>query len=334
MNWKNGFSGRYYMELVDTATWRDIQRIEITGGTISRSGGDLMEAADIDVTELPEGSDRWVRIYLDARQEDEGDRVAIFTGLLTAPSADWNGKRKSHRTECYSVLKPADDVLLQRGWYAPAGTNGAALAAELLSIGAAPVVYDDYAPTISETIVAEDGETNLSMARKIIDSIGWRIRISGNGEIRVCAKASEAAATFDALENDFVELQLSDRIDWFSCPNVFRAVSGDLTAVARDDDPDSPFSTVSRGREIWAEETNCTLNLNEGITEYALRRLKEEQSPARTADYARRFHPELTVGDIVKLHYPAQNIDSDFRIVSQNIELKYGARTSEEAEQV
>ena len=334
MNWTTGFSARYYMELVDAASWRDIERYDITGGSIARSAGDLMEAADIDMTEIPGGGDAWVRVYLDARQGDSGDRQALFTGLLSAPTATWDGVRKTYKTECYSVLKPPADVLLSRGWYAPAGTVGATLAAELLSVGAAPVSCDNGSPRLVTAVVAENGETHLSMARKILAAIDWRIRISGNGEIHVCPKAASPSATFDALENDIVELAVTDSRNWFSCPNVFRAISGDLMAIARDDDPNSPLSTVSRGREIWREEANCALSDNENIAAYALRRLAEEQAPVRTVSYARRYQPDVYIGDIVTLNHPAQGISGEFRITSQKIELGYGARTTEEAQEV
>ena len=40
------------------------------------------------------------------------------------------------------------------------------------------------------------------------------------------------------------------------------------------------------------------------------------------------------VGDMVRLHYPAQGLDGLFRVKSQNIELGYNARTTEEVEAV
>lgn len=331
MNWNKGFSARYYMTLVDPDTWRDVQRYEITGGSVSRAAGNLMEAADIDMTDTPQ-SESWIRIYLDASQQDAGARPALFTGLLSTPATKWTGSRRSYQAECYSVLQPAADVLLQRGWFASAGMDGAKLIAGLLSCGPAPVTYEEGSPILSDSIVAEDQETNLSMAQKILEAIGWRIRITGPGEINVCPKANEPSALFDAFENDCIEMSITDTLDRFNCPNVFRATYGDVSAVARDDDPESPLSTFARRREVWKEESVSLLNANETVAEYALRRLKEEQSPSRTAQYARRFRPDITVGDIVTLHHPAQNIEGNFRITSQKIDLGYGARTTEEAE--
>lgn len=335
MNWRKGFTARYYYTIVDPMTWRDTERHELTGGSISKTAEALMESADMDITTIPRTGELWIRIWLDASQRGSAENEALFTGLMAVPEVEWDGYRKTYKAECYSVLKPADDVLLPRGWYVPAGTNGAYAAMELLEdAGPAPVTREANAPTLAAPIVAEDGETNLSMAIKIVNAVGWRFRIGGDGNITICPKAEEPSIRLSAEDNDMVEMALVDKKDWFSCPNVFRATFNGVTAIARDDKTSSPYSTVSRGREIWKEETDCALGDTESIEEYVVRRLREEQSPARICSYARRFYPDIYPGDIVQLHYPAQDIDGDFRIRSQQIELGYNARTEEESEAV
>lgn len=331
MNWANGFAARYTYTIVDSSSWRDLETYDMTGGSIMKFEDGLMESADMDITELPTEGEVWVRIYLNATTTSDGAREALFTGLLQVPATDWEGSRESHTAELYSVLKPAEDVHMAKGWYAPAGANGAAMAAELLSVGAAPVEYAENAPTLTNAVIAENNETNLTMAQKLVAAIGWRMRISGDGVIHIVPKATERSAVFDPLENDIMELSVTDTRDWYSCPNVLRVTIGDMTAIARDDDPDSPYSTASRGREIWEDESSASLNDGESIEEYALRRLKELQSPARAVSYIRRYVPDVYPGDIVGIHHPAQRIDDDFRVASQKIDLGYGARTSEEA---
>ena len=150
------------------------------------------------------------------------------------------------------------------------------------------------------------------------------------GEIIIEPVQKDPIVLFNSLDNDVIELSLNVSYDWYSCPNVYRAVSGDTVAVARDDDPDSKFSTVNRGREIWVEDTDCYLNEEETIADYAKRRLKEEQQVSYTMSYKRRFDPDVTVGDIATINYPEQDIFGNFLITSQDIELNYGAKTSEE----
>lgn len=332
MIWSDGFSSSYYITIVDPDTWRDIDRMEITGGQIERSTDALLESADIDMTEPPPSREAWVRIWLDADQ-DGVTHVPLFTGLTSAPSRDIDGRRESYKVECYSVLKPIDDILTERGYYIPANVPAPQAAERLLKTGIAPVNVSPSAnpSRLTEAIIAEDGETNLTLAQKVLEAVGWRIRIDGYGTINVEPSNDEVKAVFDVNGNDVIEMQVTDECDWYSCPNVLRAISGDLTAIARDDNPKSSLSTVARGREIWAEESSVNLGTNESLSAYAYRRLKALQSPARTVSYTRRFDPDVNVGDIVRINHPEIGINGEFRVTSQSLELGYGCRTEEEA---
>lgn len=332
MIWSEGFTGSYYITLVDPVSWRDMNRMEIYGGSVERSDEGLMQSADLDMKELPDDGETWVRVWMDA---DQGgiEHVALFTGLTTAPSRDIDGLRESFKVECYSVLKAPDDIYLKRGEYIPAEVHAPQAAAKLLRAGPAPVEVaevDEY-PTLQGAIIGEDDETALSMAQKVLDAIGWKIRVDGRGVIHLEPKSMDIVDVFDAVANDIMELTITDACDWFSCPNVLRCISDDLTAIARDDDPNSPLSTVRRGREVWAQETNVSLGTNQSLASYARDRLKELQNPARTAEYARRFDPDVEVGSLVRISHPEIGIDGMFRIKSQSMELSYGCRTSETA---
>lgn len=329
MKWEKGFTARYTCTIVDPHTWRDIGQVNIVSGDISNSAESLRTSASLDTKEYL--GEQWIRLYLEARQEGEAsERVPLFTGLTSSPEKDMEGLRETYSVDCYSVLKPAEDILLQRGYYAPAGASGADLAKKLISVGGVIVTLEEGSPKLSEAIVAEDGESRLSMADKIITAIGWRLRVNGDGSVHIEPSSSEAVARFDPNDQDSIEPKVTEKYDWFVCPNVFRAVSGDTVAIARDDNPDSSLSTVSRGREIWMEDTSVTLNDGESLAAYASRRLKEEQSPSKTISYSRRFNPDLHVGDVIRMNY--KNLSGTYRVTSQKITLGAGGKTSEEAE--
>lgn len=334
MNWNSGFSALYEMKKVDPVSWLDAGAFDLTGGTVNRSDDDLQESASIAMTQDPR--ECWIRIYLKARQNGGSSRVPVFTGLTSTPQRDIDGIRESFQAVCYSVLKPAADVLVPCGYYVPAGAEGARVAAQLLRVGPAPVTFIDDGPKLLEPIVAEETDTNLSIAQQIVRAIGWRIRIGGDGSISIEPQASQVSARFDTMDNDSIELKMTDAQDWYSVPNCYRVSSGDQYAVARDDDPDSPLSTVARQAsrggtgEIWAGESGVSLGDNESLAEYAVRKLKEAQAPARKVSYTRRFNPDVTVGDLVSLRYAANGIDGIFRVSRQTITLGYGAKTQEE----
>lgn len=334
MDWSKGYSSRFYMSIVDPSSWRDTETIKITGGKVSRSSDGLMQSADVECNRYDQTRERYVRIYMDIDQGGAHAHVPIFTGLATSPDRDIDGRAVSHSVACYSVLKPCDDIALPRGWYAPQGGSGAQIVGRLLSVSPAPVSVEGESPTLVAPLIAEDGETNLSMVWKILEAINWRLRINGNGEITVEPKPTESAVTFDPLEFDVLETKLSVTKDWYSCPNVLMCICDDFSAVVRDDDIESPLSIETRGREVWNVETDCDISSGESIGAYAKRRLKELQTVQKEISYDRRYVPEVYPGDVVTLHYPEQELVGDFRIESQSITLGYSARTSERASEV
>ena len=329
MIWSKGYSSSYYMTIVDPSTWRDLSRVDITNGSIDRVSTGLLNSGSVTVTEWDRG-ETYVRVYLDTRQGDSSEHIPLITGLTSVPEKQMNGVVKSYNVQIYSVLKPLEDILLPRGWYAPAGSDGAKVISELMKVTPAPVEVTGEAPRLSEAIIAEENETYLSMTEKILLAINWRVRLKGDGTIELTDKASSVSINFDPVNADYIEPDVSIERDWFNCPNVFRATSGNLSGIARDDDPDSPLSTVSRGREIWRNETASDFNTGETIAEYASRRLKEEQQFATTARYARRFVPDIYPSDIVYLMYPEQALQGAYVIDNQSVALGYAARTTEE----
>lgn len=334
MNWNSGFAALYEIKKVDPVSFLDTGILRFTAGTIDRTEDGLMQSADLTMTENP--GECWVRVYLKARQESGSDCVAIFTGLTSAPERTLDGLRTTYNVACYSVLKPVDDVLVPRGYYAPSGANGPQLIYDLLRIGPAPVVIDGDGPQLKDSIVAEADMSRLDMAWLILNAIGWRLRIEGDGTIHICESASDPIAVFDTSENDVIELALTDTEDWFAVPNCIRVVSGNSYVEYKDDDPNSKISTVGRkanrggNGEIWMNDTASTIGSNESLAEYAIRILTDSQSTARMVSYSRRYRPGVLVSDLVMLHLPNVGIDGTFKVKRQTITLGYGCRTSEE----
>ena len=332
IEWNKGYEASYYMSVVDSATWRDIERIEITGGSITLDDDQgLRGSASLSCTDYDYGIEQWVRIWLDVEQSGSYDHVPLFTGLATSPKHKTKGTLVTNSLECYSVLSAVEAVDLLRGWYAPAGRRSGDIIRELLeSSTPAPVIVEEDSPILEDYIIADDNETHLSMVYKILTSMGnWRLRVDGRGEIHVMPVSTSPVAVFDAVDNDVIETEIDIDNDRFSCPNVFIAIQDDLMAVARDENPNSDLSVDIRGREVWAKESGVQLMENETIEEYAARRLAESQKSYITAQYNRRFIPDVLPGDVVSIYYPNNGLYGPFAVSSQNIDLSYAAKTSE-----
>lgn len=341
IDWSKGLSARYYATFIDPKTWRDIGTFDFISGSISVSNSGTRGSADIKCKDFDSTTERWIRIYMDARQGDNAELVPLFTGMASLPSINYEGRLSSNNVQCYSVLSPAEKILLPLGWYVHPGANGAATIKDLISDSTfAPIIIENESPILSESIVAESNESRLSMIDKILNAMNWQMKIDGDGTIRLSENIDNKKIsdyikdTFDNNNNDIFELSLTMTNDWFNVPNVFRAVGSGVTAISRDEDPNSPFSIPRRGREIWMEEHGCVLKDNEKISTYADRRLKEEQNVHKTIDYSRRFKPGINIGDIVKINYPEQKVSGIFRIKSQSLTIGYGISVSEQVEEV
>ena len=332
MQWDKGYKAVYYAMTVNPKTWADEERIEIESGSINREPTGLRGSASF--TSIAEGfNERLIRIYIDAVQDEDIEHVPIFTGYAVSPTIDVEGTITKQKYDCYSVLKPADDILLERGWYAPLGANSVALISNLLSVTKAPIVSSEVGvKSLENYIVAEDNETRLTMTDKILKAIDCELVINGNGEITIRNKRYKADIVFDPETNDIIEPSFSITNDWYEVPNVLRVVMDDVSAIARDDSEKSIYSTVNRGREIWAQESSADLTIGDTLAEYARRRLKELQSVGTQVSYTRRFLPTLGVCDVVGIRY--ELLDGLYRIVEQNITLGHNLTTSETADRI
>lgn len=333
MDWSKGYEARYYLSILDKETMRDMDTLEITSGSISRTLTDLRESASIECVRYPyNNEEKYIRIWLDTKQESDSSHIPLFTGIATSPRDKYTGTLRTNSVETYSILKIAEDVLLSKGWYAPVDANGAKVVKTLLSMINVDITIapSEEEPILSQSIIAEQNENHRSMADKILSAIDWRLKIDGYGNITIAPLDETPKVIFDSNENDVIETSVDITYDWYSAPNILRASIDDTSAIARDDNPNSPLSTVNRGREVWFEDTDVNLNNNETLADYAKRMLKTYQQVSTTISYDRRYWPNVYPGDIIGLNYPAQNISGEFLISSQTITLGPNAKTSEE----
>lgn len=345
MDWSKGYNARYYATIVDRKTMKDVNtdntsksKIGLIDGTIQRSYEGLRESADLTCENYSIEKETYIRVWLDTYQNGGFSHTPLFTGIASSPGRNINGNVERTSMQCYSMLKLADDILLPRGWYAPYDASVEDLLRFLLAPVGTEIEIKAETPKLKYSIISEAGETRLTMADKIISSIEWKMRLDGLGNIIIepadAKSLNVEKVVFGSSENDIIEPTLSIEYDWFNSPNIVRVIVDNQYAVARDDDPESPLSTVSRGREVWLEDTSMEINANESISKYAIRKLKEYQAASVSISYDRRYMPDIYPYDTVRLNYPAQNIFGLFIIKSQTITLGFNAKTSEEVVQI
>ena len=106
------------------------------------------------------------------------------------------------------------------------------------------------------------------------------------------------------------------------------------TARIVNDDPNSPTSTVNRGREILYRETSPNIQgipSVEQINEYAEALLEELSSVEYQVSYKHGYCP-VRVGDCVRLNYERADLkDVKAKVISQSINCETSCSVDETA---
>ena len=153
MDWTKGYTASYYACIVDPITWRDLERFELESGSINRTDSGLLQSADISCIDYEHGSDKWIRIWMDTEQPGTGEHNAIFTGLTSTPKFETKGGGYTDcKIQCYSVLKPAEDVPPPLGYYAAKGLISGDIIRNLLDPCPAPLIIDEDTPRLAQHI--------------------------------------------------------------------------------------------------------------------------------------------------------------------------------------
>lgn len=126
--------------------------------------------------------------------------------------------------------------------------------------------------------------------------------------------------------------------DLYGIPNVVEVIYADaehyIESRVVNDDPNSPVSTVARGREIVQRVINPDIHGNpsqEVVDRYAEDVLSALSSVEYTVSYTHGYCP-VRVGDCVRLNYTRAGLkDIKAKVVSQSIRCETGCYVSEKA---
>lgn len=318
---------------VNPSTWEDaevlrgIGSVEVTRdrtAALLESGGMVTCGSPALLAER----ETWVRIEMLAEQGAEVERVPLAT-LLAVPGESQEGRRRRELDiDCRSVLAPASDETVRVGSYYAAGSDAAAYARDLLSCGPAPVECEGEF-RMSEHIVFAAGTSRLEAAWQVCDAGGWRIRIACDGRVTVGPMPTKPLPTAWGMRmlGKYVRVPRGDAV-----PNRYRAILGTQTAVATDEDPQSPTSRRARGRYVDETDTSPVPRPGETLREYAERRLRERIAEESRLVYQREWQPDALPSDVIRGGAIRADFEDDYRIRSQTLRCGRGVVVTETAE--
>ena len=346
VDWTSSMQQTYEYYIVDPGTWQDVQKIDtVISCTIDR---DLNAATLGSATfDLAESIDEcYIRVYLVTIQNGVTERHPLGTCLVQTPYTGFDGKTKEISVDAYTPLLEIKEKHPPIGYYVKKDANILTEAYKITrECTRSPVVEPMCEKTRYDNFVADTSDTWLDFLTDLLAEAEYRFELDEMGRILFTPVQDTASLqpiwTYDDDNSSILCPELSLDHDLYGIPNVVEVVfsPSDITreplyARIVNDDPNSPISTVRRGREIVYRDLEPNIGENptqELIDQYAKQLLRELSTMEYTIAYTHGYCP-VRVGDCIMLNYSRAGLTNvKAKVVSQSIDCKPGCLVTEEA---
>lgn len=348
-DWTKSMQQTYEYYIVDPGTWQDVTPIDtVKSSTINRDfESETLGSATFDVTDAL--GECYIRVYLITVQNGITEKHPLGTFLVQTPSSSFNGKIRSVSMDAYTPLLELKESPPPLGYYIPKNSN---IMSESYRITRehlrAPVVKTSCETNLYNNFVANTDDTWLSFVSDLTANAKYYLDLDEMGRVLFSPKQDTASLTPVWTYNDdnssILTSDISMEHDLYGVPNVVEVIYSDdynnYYSKVVNNDPNSPTSTISRGREIVHRSTNPDLGVTPGsggtptqrqLDEYAKRLLKELSSVEYTISYTHGYCP-VRLGDCVRMNYKRAGMtDIKARVISQSIRCEPGCQVTEKA---
>ena len=343
VDWTESMQQSFEYYIVDPGTWRDIKRFDnVKSCTISRdSGAETLGSASIKVTESV--GECYMRVYLITIQNGVKEKHPLGTFLVQTPSSSFNGKVRDVKMDAYTPLLELKENPPPIGYSILKNENIMDMSYQLTRDNVrAPVVKTECSTTLFDDFVADTNDTWLTFLTDFMANAKYTFSLDEMGRILFSPKQDMASLqpiwTYDDNNSSILYPELSMDHDLYGIPNVVEVVysNGKDHYYSRvvNDNPNSPISTVNRGREIIHRVTDPDLigdPTENQIHEYANQLLRELSSIEYKITYTHGYCP-TRLGDCVRLNYSRAGLtDIKAKVISQSIKCEPGCPVTEKA---
>lgn len=343
IDWSESMEQSFEYYEVDPNTWKDIRKIEnVKSCNIDRDeSSDTLGSASISIVDTL--GETYIRAYLLIRQNGNNFRVTLGTFLVQTPSSDFDGKNRNVTMDCYTPLLELTENPPPLGYTLMKGENIMERAYEICRENCrAPVVETKLEKVLEANFVSNMGDTWLVFLQDLLAQAKYKFYLDEEGKILFAPiqklEQLKPVWTFNDDNSSILYPDINLEHDLYGIPNVVEVVCSTgtemYTARVVNDDPNSPTSTVNRGREILYRETSPNIQgipSVEQINEYAEALLEELSSVEYQVSYKHGYCP-VRVGDCVRLNYERADLkDIKAKVISQSINCETSCSVDETA---
>lgn len=343
IDWSESMEQSFEYYEVDPNTWKDIRKIEnVKSCSIDRDeSSDTLGSASISIVDTL--GETYIRAYLLIRQNGNNFRVTLGTFLVQTPSSDFDGKNRNVTMDCYTPLLELKENPPPLGYTLMKGENIMERAYEICRENCrAPVVETKLEKVLEANFVSNTDDTWLVFLQDLLAQAKYKFYLDEEGKILFAPiqklEQLKPVWTFNDDNSSILYPDINLEHDLYGIPNVVEVVCSTgtemYTARVVNDDPNSPTSTVNRGREILYRETSPNIQgipSIEQINEYAEALLEELSSVEYQVSYKHGYCP-VRVGDCVRLNYERADLkDIKAKVISQSINCETSCSVDETA---
>lgn len=343
VDWLSSMQQTFEYYIVNPATWKDAKKIEnVKSCSISRdSDAGTLGSASINITESV--GECYVRIYLITIQNGTKERHPLGTFLVQTPSTSFDGKVRNLSMDAYTPLLELKETKPPLGYSVRKGTNIMTIARQLTQENTrAPVVPASCDTNLFSDFVAETDDSWLTFLTDLLLNAKYSYDLDEMGRILFAPEQDTASLqpvwTYNDDNSSILYPNLNMDHDLYGIPNVVEVIyshgNGYYYSRVVNDDPNSPTSTVNRGREIIHRVSDPDLigdPTENQIDEYANRLLRELSSLEYTITYTHGYCP-VRVGDCVRFNYSRADLKNvKAKVISQTIKCEPCCPVTEKA---
>ena len=302
-DWTSTMQQTFEYYTVDPGTWRDMKKIDtVISSSISRDlEAETLGSASITITESL--GECYIRIYLITIQNGVREKHPLGTFLVQTPSYSFDGKVKNITMDAYTPLLELKEKNPPIGYSIYKDENIMERACLVLREQMrAPYVASTKDTKLTDNFVANLDDTWMTFLIDLLANAEMRLELDELGRVLFAPEQEIASLqpvwTFDTGNSSILYPDFTIDHDLYGIPNVVEVIYSNgketVSSIAVNDDPNSPVSTVSRGRIINQRITDPAVIGNPSKAEldlYAKRTLKELSSIEYSITFSHGYCP-------------------------------------------
>lgn len=336
-DWLEPFEASYRFVRVSRLTGYELGEVEgIRTGTLDvNQDTATFESAQVETAAyLDVGSDL-LRCYLDAAWEDgTSESVCLGTWLCSVPGRSIDGPVETCTAYLDGRLQELQDDSFEAPIMVPGGTNIVAYARQIADGIGLPVNATPSSAVLGAPwSFGLDGDSDEDGGSKL-DAVNALLRLAGYASASTDERGTVVMQpyrdptdrapvwTFEEGVNATFLAKADEELDARGVANVVLAIyeTDGATTIGRavDDDPASPYSTVSIGRRRVAKYTYNSTATQAQANAKALELLETNQTVIHRVTL-QHVHCPARVGDVVAVEWPSAGISGTFLVRMQSI---------------